>query len=240
MPWQRAIKIYYATDVFEDTVTCFSSDQLEMGVQVLIRWTLDTNRVRTLYMNYPNLNYKSKAIESITEETVRLITKNYGAAETIEFRDVVTRKVQEAVFNAIKIEPSLANALTSLEFDLKNIEYPQRYMDAIEAKLQAQQEKMQAEFERDRMIVLANATAQKTILEAEGEAKSKIIRAEAEKQAIQLIIESAGIEGSQDIAKLYIYLETLKQVAPDVGVLIVSGAEEGTPIIYQLPETGGG
>jgi len=29
-PWVTAVDVYYATDSFEDTIACFSSDQLEM------------------------------------------------------------------------------------------------------------------------------------------------------------------------------------------------------------------
>ncbi|NIN52405.1 MAG: hypothetical protein GTN80_04605 [Nitrososphaeria archaeon] len=239
MPWQRAIIIYYATDTFEQTVSCFSKDQLEMGVQLLIRWSLEQRNVRELFMKYPHLHYKEKAIESITEETIRLITKEYTAVDTIIYRDIVTLRIQEAVFDAIKREPSLANALTSLEFDLKEITYPERYKAAIDAKLVSEQQKMQAEFEKERTIINANATAQKLILEATGEKQSKSIRAEGTKTAIQRIMESAGIEESEELASLYIYLEALKQIAPNVDVLVVSSDEGGVPMIYQLPKKEG-
>ena len=163
------------------------------------------------------------------------MTKNYTALETIQYRDVVTNEIEQAVISAIKLEPSLANALTHLELDLKNIVYPATYTAAIEAKLVAEQQKIQAEFERERILVLANATAQQAIIEAEGQAQARIVVANGTKQAIQLIIESAGITNSTRIAELYIYLETLKQIAPDVDLLIVTTTEEGAPIMYQIP-----
>jgi regulator of protease activity HflC (stomatin/prohibitin superfamily) len=235
LPWQTPVPIYYATDTYEDVISTFSRDQMEMRIQVLIRWSLDPTQTRELYMNYPTLAYKVKAIESIMEETVRLVTKNYTVIETIEYREIVTHKIQEAVLTAVKAEPSLADALIHLELDLKNIVYPLKYTSAIEDKLVAEQMKIQADFERDRIIVLANGTAQGAIIEAEGQAQAKIIVADSIKQAIQMISESAGTTNSTRIAELYMYLETLKQVAPDIGVLIITTGEGGIPIIYQIP-----
>ena len=235
LPWQTPVPIYYATDTYEDFISTFSRDQMEMVIQVLIRWSLDPAEIRELYMNYPTLAYKVKAIESIMEETVRLVTKNYTVIETIEFREVVTHKIQEAVLTAVKAEPSLADALIHLELDLKNIEYPVKYTSAIEDKLVAEQMKIQADFERDRIIVLANGTAQGAIIEAQGQAQAKIIVADSIKQAIQMISESAVMTNSTRIAELYMYLETLKQVAPDIGVLIITTGESGIPMIYQIP-----
>ena len=235
LPWQAAVPIYYATDTYEDIIPTFSRDQMEMKIQVLIRWSLDPTQTRELYINYPTLAYKVKAIESIMEETVRLVTKNYTVIETIEFREVVTHKIQEAVLKAVKEEPSLADALIHLELDLKNIEYPAKYTSAIEDKLVAEQMKIQAEFERDRIIVLANGTAQGVIIEAEGQAQAKIIVADSIKQAIQMISESVGTTNSTRIGELYMYLEALKQIAPEINVLIITTGEGGIPIIYQIP-----
>ena len=137
-PWVSAVDVYYATDSFEDTVPCFSSDQLEMEIGVLLRWSLNPEKIKALYSNYPNMNYKETAIQSILEETIRLITKNYTALETIEFRDIVRNEVETTVLNELQTEVSLAGALTHFEFDLKNIGYPEKYTSAIEDKLVAE------------------------------------------------------------------------------------------------------
>ena len=237
MPWEQAVIIYYATDNYGDTIPCFSSDQLEMRIDVLVRWSLDPNKIRDLYINYPRLGYEDLVIKSVTEETMRLITKKYTALATIEQRGDVTIEIQNAVLTALEAESSLAGALISLELDLKNIGYPDVYTASIEQKLVKEQEKIAAEFEKDRILVLANATAQQLILEAEGQAEARTIVADSVKEAIELIIESTGMTNTTDtsiIAQLYLYLDTLRQISPDVGVLIIGG-DGGVPIIYQLP-----
>jgi regulator of protease activity HflC (stomatin/prohibitin superfamily) len=235
-PWVTAVDVYYATDSFEDTIACFSSDQLEMQIQILVRWSLDPGKLRSLYQNYPRLNYKQSAIESIMAETIRLVTKNFTALQTIEFRDVVRNNVESSVLQEITKEPSLGGALVQFEFDLRNIGYPAKYTSAIEDKLVAEQQKIQADFERQRILVLANATAQEAIIKASGEAEAKVIEANATKQAIELVLEPLGQNGNETrIAELYLWIQTLQKIAPDIDILIVGN--EGTPVLIPANST---
>ena len=235
-PWVTAVDIYYATDTFEDTIPSFSSDQLEMQIGILVRWSLDPGKIRDLYNNYPNLNYKTTAIESIMQETIRLITKNYNATETIASRDIVRDQVESAVLQELNTEPSLAGAIIGFELDLKNIGYPDKYTSSIEDKLVAQQQKIQASFERDKILILANATAQETIITTTGEAEAKVIEANATKEAIELVLESVGQSGNQTrIAELYLWVQTLQRIAPEVGTLIIGA--EGIPVLIPTNST---
>jgi regulator of protease activity HflC (stomatin/prohibitin superfamily) len=170
-------------------------------------------------------------------ETIRLVTKNFTALETIEFREVVRNQVETAVRQEIMEETSLAGALISFEFDLKNIGYPSKYTAAIEDKLVAEQQKIQADFERERILVLANATAQAVIIKAGGEADAKVIEANATKEAIMLVLESVGQDGNQTrIAELYLWVQALQRIAPDIDILIVGN--EGTPVLIPSNLTG--
>jgi len=235
-PWVTPVDIYYATESFEKTIPCFSSDQLEMQIEVLVRWSLDPNKLRNLYNNYPRLNYKEAAIESIVAETIRLVTKNFTALETIEFRDIVRNQIETAVLEEIRTEPSLGETLMQLEFDLRNIGYPAKYTSAIEDKLVSEQQKIQAEFERQRILVLANATAQESIIKASGEAGAKVIEANATKQAIELVLESTGQAGNETrIAELYLWVQALQRIAPDIEILIVGA--DGVPVLIPTDST---
>jgi regulator of protease activity HflC (stomatin/prohibitin superfamily) len=235
-PWVSAVDMYYATDSFEDTIPCFSSDQLEMQIEVLVRWSLDTNKLRELYSNYPRLNYKEAAIESIVAETIRLVTKNFTALETIEFRDIVSNQIETAVLQAIVGEPSLAEALMRLEFDLRNIGYPAKYTSAIEDKLVAEQQQIQADFERQKILILANATAQEVVIKASGDATAKVIEANATKEAIELVLASVGQSGNQTrIAELYLWVQALQKIAPNVEILIVGA--DGVPVLIPTDST---
>ncbi len=235
-PWVGAVDVYHATDSYEDTIPCFSSDQLEMQIVVLLRWSLDPNKIRDLYSNYPNMNYKGTAIESILEETMRLVTKDHTALETIELREVVRNEIETNVLEELHAESSLVEALMGVEFDLKNIGYPEKYTSSIEDKLVAQQQKIQADFDREKILILANATAQELIITALGEAEAKVIEANATRQAIEMVLESVGQSGNETrIAELYLWVEALQRIAPDVEILIVG--TDGIPVLIPTNST---
>jgi len=246
-PWVQGVLVYYAvdslgmwgdgTDPYADypSVKCFSSDQLEMTVDVMVRWTLDPEKLLNLYRNYPNLNWKDKTIASIVRQTMRFVTANFTAVETVEKREYIAAVMKEEIWRRLQSEATLAGAISYFEFDLRNIGLPSRYTSAIEAKLVAEQQKLQAEFERSRILILANASAQEQIIKAEGTAKAKIIIANGTKEAIRMAIEAAGITNSSRIAELYLWVEALKEISPNVNVLIITTGETGVPIIYQLP-----
>jgi regulator of protease activity HflC (stomatin/prohibitin superfamily) len=245
-PWIQGVLIYYAvdslgmwgdgTDPYADypSVKCFSSDQLEMTVDVMVRWTLDPDKLLDLYRNYPNLNWKDRTIASLVRQTMRFVTANFTAVETVEKREYIAAVMKDEIWKRLQYEATLAGAISYFEFDLRNIGLPPKYTSAIEAKLVAEQQKLQAEFERARILILANASAQEQIIRAEGKAKAKIIIANGTREAIRMAIEAAGITNSSRIAELYLWVEALKEISPNVNVLIITTGE-GVPIIYQLP-----
>ena len=246
-PWQQAIVIYTAmdslgmwgdgTDEYADfpTVPCFSKDQLEMNIDVMIRWQLDINKLEELYRQYPACNWKDTTIASTIREQMRMITSTeFSAIQTIEQRDVVRARIEEAIWTKLCDLPSLKGAVINFEFELRNIGYPEKYTSAIEDKLVAEQQKIQADFEREKIIILANATAQQVIIEANAEAEAKVLVANGTREAIELILEASGGDptNATRIAELYLWVETLKQIAPDIDVFITS---EDIPYLISIP-----
>ncbi|MBS7657200.1 hypothetical protein KEJ33_04670 [Candidatus Bathyarchaeota archaeon] len=94
--------MYYATDVYEDEIACFSRDQLEMKISVLMRWQLNVSKLKDLYLSFLRLDYDQTAIDSIMKEIIRLITKEYTSLETIEHRDIVAQRMQDEVFQKMR------------------------------------------------------------------------------------------------------------------------------------------
>jgi regulator of protease activity HflC (stomatin/prohibitin superfamily) len=140
------------------------------------------------------------------------------------------------VLGELEKEQSLAGALMGLEFDLKNIGYPEKYTSAIEDKLVAEQQKIQAEFEKERIMILANATSQEIIIKAAGEAEAKVIEANATREAIELVLQSVGQSGNVTrIAELYLWVQTLQRIGPEVEILIVGA--DGIPLLIPTNST---
>ena len=96
------------------SVPCFSKDQLEMNIDIMMRWELDTNKLVQLFKNYPTLNYKN-VIASIVREQMRIITSTkYTAVETIENRDLVRFDIMQVTISKLNAEPSLEGAVINV------------------------------------------------------------------------------------------------------------------------------
>jgi regulator of protease activity HflC (stomatin/prohibitin superfamily) len=170
-PWTSLTTVEYAretlgmwgdaTDEFADypSIDCFSNDQLEMQVDIMIRWSIDPTKLVDLYRSFPSLNWEGKAVASLVREHVRYITKQYTAVQTIELRDQIGLEIEQELIRAINEATSLRGAIIDIEVDLRNVALPPRYTTAIEDKLAAQQLKIQAEFEAERKIIQADASA---------------------------------------------------------------------------------
>jgi regulator of protease activity HflC (stomatin/prohibitin superfamily) len=246
-PWVRAVQITVAVDTLKiwgdgtdptadfPTVKSFSRDQLEMEIDIMIRWRLDPAKVKQLYENLPQKNWKKDVISSIAREQVRIVTKDFSTIETIERRDFVAQTIRDAIWNKLSTAAPLAGALIDFEFELRNIGYPAKYTSAIEDKLVAEQQKIQAEFQRQIVVINATANAEKITIEAAARANATVIEANATREAIELVLEAAGVDSSNEtrVAELYLVVETLKQIAPDIDMLIM--APDGTPILIPSP-----
>jgi regulator of protease activity HflC (stomatin/prohibitin superfamily) len=234
---EYATKIYYATDSVSPLIPCFSKDQLEMDIDVTVRWRLNTTKLLDLYSNYPTLNWKEITINRIIEERIRFVTKRFTTVETIEKRDLVAETMKEAISDALTSETSLVGAVKDVEFNLRNINYPQKYTDAIIDKQAAEQRVFQAEFERQRILILANASAQEAVIQAQGLANSKVIVANSTREAIELIVSSSSEQNVTRITELYIYIEGLKEIAKTSKqtILVMGTTKDGIPFIYAVP-----
>jgi len=246
-PWIRPVQITVAVDTLGmwgdgtdrtadfPTTKSFSKDQLEMEIDIMMRWRLDPAKVKQLYENLPQKNWKNDIIASIAREQVRIVTKDFSTIETIEQRDFVAQTIRDAIWNKISTSAPLAGALTDFEFELRNIGYPAKYTSAIEDKLVSEQQKIQADFQRQIVVINATANAEKITIEAAARANATVIEATATREAIELVLEAAGVDSSNEtrVAELYLVVQTLKQIAPDIDMLIM--APDGTPILIPSP-----
>ncbi len=242
-PWVSDVHVYYALDsvgmwtegdVQGDYpgITPISKDGLRIEVDVLVRWSLDNTRLVDLYQRFPMLDWKDRAVSSVVRETARDIVGQYTAVQIIENRSVITQALSSEIKTALYAEESLLNSLANIEVDLRDIDPPVEFLKAIESKLAAEQAQLQAEFERNRIIILANASAAEKIIAAEGEATSRLIIAEGTAESIQIIAEDLGINATE-LTNLYLTLEALKEIAKTTGNFVVILGDEG--LTYLIP-----
>lgn len=251
MPWQYVVKIKTSVeslDMWTDwktgrtgewpAVTALTKDGLEVHVDITVRWRVDPERVIGLYRRYPDLAWETKTLAPLLRETIRNTIANYTAVETIEKRAEISRIIVELYKTVVKNEESLAGAIIIENIDLRNIDLPEKFKQAVEEKLSEQQMKLAAQYKKERILIEANATAMQKILEAQGEARAKIIVANSTAQSLQLI--KAAIGNNTEILKDYITYTLIKDVVSSGGnvyVVVVGGGGQAT--VVPIPMKGG-
>lgn len=247
-PWASVVQVYTATDsihmwtdidpatgqaTFGDfpAVPCLTSDGLGVEVDITVRWSLAPGKVLELFQKFPALDWKDRAIVPIVRRVIRDTIVKFNAMETIERREAVGVEFETALERELEREPSLVNAAILGTLDLREVALPSTFVAAIESKLAAEQLAIAAEFNKTKILVLANATAMAEIIEAEGTATAKIIIANATYESIKAIAGDSGMNMTQ-LTNLYLTLEALKDIAQTGRpiYLIVTG-EAGTWIL---------
>ena len=97
--------------------------------------------------------------------------------------------------------------------NIRKIALPINFVDAIEKKLASEQLSIAAEFNKTRLLVIADANAQSAIKEAEGVAQSRLIIANATSEALLVMAETDPGIDLNELMRLYLYLETLRDIA---------------------------
>ena len=227
LPWQSVVRVPYSTQylILSDSdpnadfasLMCFSSEGIEVTTDIVVRFGIDVTKAAALYQSYPGMNWELTTVNSITSETTKGITKNYSWIEIKDKRVELATQIQGAMRIALTDEPSLKGAIINIEVDLKNVAFPKRLVDELQATVAAQQAVVTAENQRKSAIILANATAQTALIQAEGEARAQIARAKGEADAIQQIIAVVGKEGWAT----YYNMQKLKEISPNIDTLIV-------------------
>jgi regulator of protease activity HflC (stomatin/prohibitin superfamily) len=245
-PWASVYKVYVATDSVnmwtesEDdsdfpSVPSLTRDGLKVDVDITVRWRVSASNVINLFRRFPALDWKDRAIIPIIRETIRNLIVDFTAIQTIEQRGAISSRMVDALNNAFAEESSLEGALILDAVNIRRITLPDNFVNAIESKLAAEQLAIAAEFNKTRILVIANATAQSGIIEAKGIAKSKIMLANATREAIEVIAGQQGLNATK-LTNLFLYLETLRDIANSgKGSLIIAPNETGQFIIPLPP-----
>jgi len=242
-PWVTDIHIYYAIDsigMWKENgligdfppISPISKDGLRIEVDLLVRWSIDPTKLVELYTRFPNVDWKDRVISSVVRESGRDVVGQYTAIQIIENRSLLTQDLSTQIVAAMQAEDSLVDSTLNIEVDLRDIDPPLDFITAIEEKLAAEQGTLQAEFERQKILILANASAAEKIIAAEGEAMSRLIVANGTAEAIQIIADQTGAN-STELTNLFLTLEALKEIGRTTENFIVILGQDG--LTYLIP-----
>lgn len=173
----------------EINMDAYTSDAQSMDISMVVQFQIEPSKVEDIAVNYGSLEALTNRIQSVAVERTKATLSQYQAEKLIEERNQVSPKVEEVISQAIsdKFYVTFNSAV------LTDITFSDAFEAAVEAKMMAQQEKLQAQYENEKKkeqaeaaLYVAEQEAKALLAKAEAEADAQVALAEADARAIML------------------------------------------------------
>ena len=168
----------------EINMDAYTSDAQSMDISMVVQFQIRQDKVEDIALNYGGLEALTNRIQSVAIERTKATLSQYQAEKLIEERNAISPKVEEVISEAIgdKYYVNFNSAV------LTDITFSDAFEQAVEAKMMAQQEKLQAQYENEKKKEEAEAA----LYVAEQEAKALLAKAQAEADAQVAASEAAA------------------------------------------------
>lgn len=168
----------------------YSSDGQTMDIELVIQFQIQSDKAIEINKNYGGLEMLQNKIETVSTEKMKSVLSQKSAMTIIETRASVSPDVEESIMNAITNDYYVN--ITSVV--LTDISFTDTFEKVIEDKMVAEQQKLQAQYEKEKAIIqaeqeleVAKKQAEAQLEKAKKQAESELILAEAEAEALEII-----------------------------------------------------
>ena len=184
--------------------TAASRDLQTVTTEVTTQYSLKGELAPLTYQRIGNLGKVSAAlVEPGIQECVKSVTAKFTAEELVTKREVVKMQIQqalEAFLNATLKEKGVEGAIVIANIAITDFDFSAEFNRAIEAKVKAEQEALQAKNVKIMVVTQAEAAAARSQLEADAQAYSTTVQSKARAEAIQR--EAEALKQSPELIKL--------------------------------------
>lgn len=172
---------YYDTTVQQTTILtqAYSQDAQTMDIELVIQFQIQQENAMKIATNYGGLEPLEARIETIASEKMKSVLSQKSAMVIIETRATVSPDVETSIKSAIT-KDFYVN-ITSVV--LTDISFSDAFEKTVEDKMIAEQEKLKAEYEKEKAIIQAEQALEVAKLDAE----AKLAEAKGEADAIEAI-----------------------------------------------------
>ncbi|MGP8322129.1 MAG: prohibitin family protein [Methanosarcinaceae archaeon] len=196
-PWVSVTKYSVRSEVYtmssqsfegdrtgDDQITALTNEGLMLGMDITVRYRLIPSDASDVHQTLGK-EYAEKIIRPTIKSVIREVVSKHTAMEVYgEQRQIVASEMLNKLENAMSEDGIIVE-----EVLLRNVKLPDRVANAIEEKLQADQDaqrmvfiKQKEQLEAERKVIEATGSAEATIIEATGEAEAlRIINQEIAK-----------------------------------------------------------
>lgn len=209
--------------IVEDAASA-SRDLQEVRTQVALNYHIDPDSAQLVYKEL-GLDYANRVIVPAIQESVKQVTARFNAEELITQRESVKTQIEQQIRARLASYNIIVDAMSITEF-----QFSPEFVQAIEAKVAAEQRALQAQNELVRIEIEAQQAEaravgeqQANIARAEGIRQANVLQSQGEAQAITTIDEQLRHSPT--------YLEWLKSQTWDGQLPLVVGGSGVTPFI---------
>jgi prohibitin 2 len=187
-PIDKIIRINVQTQLYEVPAASASKDLQDVETTVAINYKLDPTKVAEIYKTL-GMDYMAKIAPPAVQETVKSITSKYNAEDMILKREDVKNDIETALTTRLAERGIITEIV-----NITNFEFSEEFTKAIEAKVVAVQNVLQAQNKLEQIKV----EALQAKASAEGRANATIAEATGQAEAIRIVTE-AQVKANQDI-----------------------------------------
>ncbi len=207
------------------SITVLTQDNLEVYIDLTLVYHLDKKEVGKIIVDYGE-DFRDVVIVPNVRSIPRDEATSYTALQLIG-----SERANFSQTTKMQITDTLANYHIVVEsINIRDIRLPTSVMNAVQEKKVAEQKVVTAQYELEAQEFIS----EKAIVEAKAQQNVTIIEAEAQAQAIDIVItqlaSDAGNMTGTDVYLNYLWMQALKDPNSNVKFVISDGA---TPIILQ-------
>src|SRR3569832_306067 len=202
-PWQKLnIFSIRAEQANIDNAGGATSDTQPVSVSLTVRYSIMTDKVAEVYEKYSHYGDLSSYVQTATQEVFKAVTARYSAPDLISER----AKVSADINAALQAKLALYGAQI-INIDMRNFEFSESYMHAINDKVTQEQLRLAAEnrlktveAEQKQKVAVAEAEAAAIRARADGDAYANLKVATAQAEALK--IQNAALAQNKDVLEL--------------------------------------
>lgn len=197
-PWQNIVLMDNRVQKSTVSTQAFSSDIQQVDLTLTATYSINKAAAADLYKKVGTRYYDSIIYPQLLENS-KAVFANYTAEALIEQRDQLAMQIAEKMRGDLDAYGIDVSAIA-----IEDIDFSDRFTDAIEAKQVATQELQRAQTEQEQATMEAQAAAERQRIAAEAEAEVAKIAADAEAYAITAKAEAeaeANVKLAESITK---------------------------------------
>lgn len=207
-PWNQMITFDVSEQKLDESMDVLSSNGLSITVDISVRYKPKQNDVGYLYEQF-KMNYDDKLVRQELRSIVRKVIGRYTPEELYSSK----REEVETIMDNQTTDILNENHVELTALLIRSVQLPKKIIDAIEAKLDQEQQSLAYKFRLEKEI----SEAERKKIAAQGEAAANQI---INSSLTSSLLKMRGIEATTELAK-----------SPNSKVIVIGNSENGLPII---------